>query len=268
MHSIALDPSLPVPVEGFVMSGRISRSKAVLLVHIILTSIVAGAGVLLPVAQLDPERLVYPACLLVTGSFVWILWSWYALRKTLFDPYALFILSAGLFNGGLALLEIFGMNSGGILSGEVQADVLTKALFLVAISALCLHTGALLALGRKSRGKPIEDSSAREQATRLVGWLLLAIAFVPTLNLLRGSFALVLDYGYMGLYSHSIAAPLSFALSGYLVPGTIFLLAGSKKEPMDPGVLRGVHFRLRRGLSFPGFAGDSHHELCGRRLGF
>ncbi|MGO9262257.1 MAG: O-antigen polysaccharide polymerase Wzy [Bryobacteraceae bacterium] len=231
MRSIALDPVLPGPVESFVMSGQISRSKAILILHIILTSIVAGAGVLFPVVQLDPERLVYPACLLVTGSFVWILWSWYALRKTLFEPYSLFVIAAGLFNAGQALLELFGMNSGGILQGEVQTDILTKALFLVAVSMLCLHTGALLALSRKSRGKPIEDSSpTRDRAARLVGWLLLAIAFVPTLNLLRGSFDLVLDYGYMGLYTHRIAALVSFALSGFLMPGTIFLLAGSKRS--------------------------------------
>lgn len=231
MRSITLNPTLPFPGESFAMSGEISRTKAILIAHIIMTSIVAGAGVLFPAVQLDPERLVYPACLLVTGSFVWILWSWYALRKTLFEPYSLFICAAGLFNGGQALLEIFGMNSGGILVGEAQADILTKALFLVAVSTLCLHTGALLAVSRKSRGRPVEDSSPnRERATRLVGWLLLGIAFVPTLNLLTGSFALVLDYGYMGLYTHRIASPVSFALSGFLIPGAIFLLAGSRRS--------------------------------------
>jgi oligosaccharide repeat unit polymerase len=231
MRSITLDPALAFPVESFTMSGQISRSKAILLVHIILTSIVAGAGVLFPVVQLDPERLVYPACLLVTGSFVWILWSWYALRKTLFEPYSLFIFAAGVFNAGQALLELFGLNPGGILQGRVQADILIKALFLVAVSMLCFHAGALFVLGHKSRRKSVEDSNPnRERAARLVGWLLLAIAFVPTLNLLTGSFALVLDYGYLGLYKQQAAVPLVWAVSAFLVPGTIFLLAGSKKS--------------------------------------
>jgi oligosaccharide repeat unit polymerase len=231
MRCIAFDPALPLPVESFTMSGQISRSKAILLVHIVLTSIVAVAGMLLPVMQLDPERLVYPACLLVTGAFVWILSSWYALRKTLFEPYSLFVIAAGLFNGGQALLEVFGMNAGGILRGEVQADILIKALFLVAVSMLCLHAGALLALSRKSAPKPIGGSSPnQDRATRLVGWLLLGISFVPTVRLLAGSFDLVLDYGYMGLYTHRIASPVSFAISGFLVPGLIFLLAGAKRS--------------------------------------
>jgi len=182
-------------------------------------------------AQPDFERLVYPACLLATGSLFWILWTWYSLRKNLFDAYSLFIIAAGLFNAGQALLEIFGLNPGGILVGEAQAESLTKSLFLVVLSMLCVHTGALLALGRKSRRKPVDDSqSDRERAARLVGWLLLAIAFVPTLILLKGSFELVLDFGYMGLYTRRSTAPLSYALSGFLVPGTIFLLAGSRKR--------------------------------------
>jgi oligosaccharide repeat unit polymerase len=230
MRSIAFDSGLPIPLESFEISGPASRSKALLLVHILLTSMVAWLGMFFRVMQLDPERLLYPSCLLVTGSFFWILWSWYTLRKTLFEPYSLFMIAAALFNGGQALLEILGMNHGGVLEGEVQADILTKALYLVAISVLCLHTGALLALSRKSRPRDEESSPHRERAARLVGWLLLGIAFVPTLNLLRGSFELVLDYGYLGLYRQQVAVPLAWALSGFLVPATIFLLAGSRSS--------------------------------------
>jgi oligosaccharide repeat unit polymerase len=231
MHCTTLDPTRQIPVANFMMSGQISRPKAILLVHILLASIVAGAGVILPLTQIDPERLLYSACLLLTGSFVWILWGWYFLRKTLFDPYSLFIIAAGLFNGGQALLEILGMNSGGILSGEVQAEVVTKALFLITISMLCFHAGALAASTRKPRRRTVEANTPnRERALRLVGWLLLAITVVPTLNLLRGSFALVMDYGYMGLYTNRAAGSLSFALSGFLVPGAIFLLAGSRNS--------------------------------------
>jgi oligosaccharide repeat unit polymerase len=123
------------------------------------------------------------------------------------------------------------MNPNGILPGEAGTDVLDKSLFLVSISMLCFHTGALVALSRKSRRKPLEGSNTdRESATRLVGWLLLGVALVPTINLLKGSFDLVLNYGYMGLYTHHTGTPLSYVLSGFLVPGTIFLLAGSKKS--------------------------------------
>jgi len=232
MRSMALDPVVTLPPWRLARSGQISRLRAILILHLALTSIVAALGLLLPGLQIDPEFLLYPACLLVTGSFAWILWSWYLLRKTVFDPYALFIIAAGLFNGGQALLEIFRVNPGGILAGEVQPEISTKALFLVAISVLCFHAGALPALANKPRSKPDEASIPnREKALRLAGWLLLAIAFVPTINLLTGSFALVMDYGYMALYTNRIAAPLSVALSGFLVPGVIYLLSGSRRKP-------------------------------------
>jgi oligosaccharide repeat unit polymerase len=231
MRSTMLDSALAFPTESSPRSAHISRPKAILLAHIVLTSIIAGVGVVVPLVELDPERLVYPACLVVTGSFVWILWSWYALRKTLFEPYSLFIIAAGLFNAGQALLELFGMNPGGMLLGRVQADILTKAVFLVAVSMLCLHSGALLALSRKSRHKPIDESGPRrERAARLVGWLLLGVAVVPTVDLLKGSFDLVLDYGYMSLYQQHSTVPLSWALSAFLVPAIIFLLAGSTRS--------------------------------------
>ncbi len=229
MRSIAFDPALTLP--SLALSGEYSRSQAILLIHIMFTGVVVWAGVLTSVLQFSPERLVYPACLLVTASFAWILWSWYTLRRTLFEPYSLFMIAVGLFNGGQALLELFGINPGGILLGRVADDILTRALFLVALSVLCLHAGALVALRRRPSRKSAEESGPhRERAARLVGWLLFAIALVPTVDLLKMSFDLVLDYGYLSLYSQHASTPLSWALSAFLVPAVIFLLAGSKKN--------------------------------------
>jgi len=230
MRSMAFESALPVSAEAG-MAGHISRTQALVLVHIILTAIAAGVGVVFPVVQLDSDWLIYPSCLLVTGSFIWILWSWYAVRKSLFDPYALFMIAAWLFNGGQALLEVFGMNSGGILVNEVRSDTLVKALYLTTVSGLCFHTGALVSLSRKSRSTRTEPSGPeREKASRWAGWMLLGIAFVPALKLLRGSFDLVLDYGYMGLYRRHPATPVSYALALFLVPAVIFLVAGSRQS--------------------------------------
>jgi len=212
------------------MSGYISRSKAILIAHMIVTCLVAGAGLLAPVVQLDLANLVYPASTLVVASFAWILWSWFALRRTLFEPYALFMIAAFLFNGAQALLELLGMNPSGILQGKVSEEILTQSLYLVAISALCLHAGALVAFSRKSAPKRESDDPARQRATRLAGWILLAISFVPAIRLLKGSFDLVLDYGYLGLYKQQAAVPVVWALSALLVPAIIFLLAGSKSN--------------------------------------
>jgi len=227
MRSMPYDSRL----ASYAKPRRVGRSRVFLLTHILVTSLVVGAGAATPIDQLDSGRLVYPASLLATATLVWILWSWYSLRKTLFDPYALFMIAAGLFNSGQALLEVFGMNPGGILLGEANVDTLIRSLFLVAISMLLVHAGALAALDRKSRQKPSGSSdSDREKATRLTGWMLMGVAFVPTFNLLKGSFDLVLDYGYMGLYTHRIATPLSYALAGFMVPGLIFLMSGSRKS--------------------------------------
>ena len=100
MRSMPLDYAVPAVAPSFMMSGYISRAKAIVMLHVAFIVIVAGAGLLFPVMQLDGDRLVYPASVLAVGAFVWILWSWYALRKTLFEPYALFMIAAGSFNGG------------------------------------------------------------------------------------------------------------------------------------------------------------------------
>jgi len=96
---------------------------------------------------------------------------------------------------------------------------------------LAFHAGALLALGLRKPGKPAGPSNREtERSLRWVGWLLLGASLIPTVDLLTGSVDLVMDYGYMGLYTHRAASPLSFVLAGLLVPGGIFLLAGSKRS--------------------------------------
>ena len=89
---------------------------------------------------------MYPLCLIQTLGFVWILWSWFCARGTLFEPYPLFMIAVGLFNGGQALLEVFGWNESGILLGHVSPEILVPALYLVLLGAAYLHFGALMAL--------------------------------------------------------------------------------------------------------------------------
>jgi oligosaccharide repeat unit polymerase len=227
MHSMALNASRPL--RATVAPGAVSRRKSLLILHALFLASVVAAGLLYPALQLDGERMLEPASWLVVLSLGWILWSWYYLRGAWFEPYPLFMLSAGLFNGGQAVLEVFGLNPEGILRSRVSSDVVTPALYLVAVSLLMVHGGALLALkATAQRRRRVHDLGERHRATRMAGWLLLGVAAVPTFALLSSSLSVVLDYGYLGLYRYQSTMSSAQAMSAFFIPGVIFLLAGSK----------------------------------------
>jgi oligosaccharide repeat unit polymerase len=230
MHCTTLDPRLRVPSGRAVIAGiEIAREKALLVANGAAIGLLVAAGLVYPVTQLDANDVFYPMCLVLTLAFTWILGSWLVLRGTLFEPYPLFMLAAGMFNGGQAFLEAFGLNKGGMLGGRVPVETMVPGLYLVAISLLALHWGALQAVARKRPQPPDANlcGPARQKATRSVGWILLAVAAVPAFLLLRDSVSVVLDYGYVWLYRREAAGALIWTLSGLLIPGAIFLLAGS-----------------------------------------
>jgi len=170
MASITLDYAAPLSVPLTAARCGISLQKIILFAHAALTILFGGWLLLYPAFQLDPEPMVYPVCVVVSAGFVWILWSWYQLRRTLFEPYPLFILVAGLFNAGQAVLEVLGMNPNGILGGRVPPEILVGALNQVTFSMALLHGGALAALAtRNERNDARRTSSGRERATRLAG---------------------------------------------------------------------------------------------------
>jgi oligosaccharide repeat unit polymerase len=206
------------------------RPTPIFVIHGILVFLLAAAGLLQSVLQLDAERLHYPACLAVTATFSWILISWYWLRRTLFEPYPLFMLAAALFNAGQAFLEVLGWNANGMLGGRVAPEILTTALYQVAISVALMHAGALVAYANRGRRDEAEPDEARRRASRMAGWCLLGVSIVPTVILFRGSFSLVMDHGYMSLFRNFNTLSTALALSAFLVPGIIFLLAGSARS--------------------------------------
>jgi len=213
-------------------SSSFSRKKLLLMVHAALLLVLVGVASLQQAVQLDAAALVYPACVVLTLGFVWILGSWYSLRRSLFEPYALFMIAAGLFNGGQAVLELFGLNRNGILDGRFAPEVLVESLFFITFCAFAVHTGALLAI-REIRPNPArfhEDRAFRERATRMIGWALLGVSVVPTFLFLKDSVAAVLDLGYMALFRRDDSYSVTWVLSGFFVPGIIFLLAGSRNS--------------------------------------
>jgi oligosaccharide repeat unit polymerase len=229
MHSMTLDQQMLIPAAA--AGGTISRRKALLMIHLFLLALLAGIGMASSALQTDPQTMLYPVCLVTTLSMAWILWSWCALRGTLLEPYQLFMISAGLFNGGQAILEVFGLNEAGVLAGRVSPDLITPAFFLVTLCIMALHAGALLALKRTGTPKRLtRNATARCRATRMAGWLMLGVAAVPLFALLSSSLSLVLDYGYMSLYRREDTVSITQALSGFAIPGIVFLLAGSPRR--------------------------------------
>jgi oligosaccharide repeat unit polymerase len=210
---------------------RTTPTKALLSTQILVVGVLAGVGLLSRVWQPDFDSLVYAACLLLTLNVGWVLLSWYLARRTLFEPYPLFMVAAGLFHGGQAFLHVFGKDPDGLLYGRVAPEVLVPALYLVTLSLACVHGGALFAAGRKLRVQTKGDAEVRnrERATRLAGWILLAVGFVPVLVMLQDSVSVVMDYGYIGLYRRQASHSIAQAISAFFVPGAIFLLSGARK---------------------------------------
>ena len=189
-----------------------------------------AAGILL-----DGEQAVYVASMVVAGVIAWDFLSWRLAGRVIFSPYGLFLLAAALFNGGRCILEIAGLNDGGVLGGLIPPDTARLALHLVAIALATLHFGALASAGsRRTHGDFLacrnSDDLLRQQAMRVVGWWCIAIAAIPMILVLRDAILTVGAQGYGGLYNRSRDAQLSGytqALAGFLIPGAMFLAGGS-----------------------------------------
>jgi len=191
-------------------------------------------------AGFKAEDLIYPASLLILLICVWSLWSWNLFNRSLFDPYTLFLTSVALFNGGQALLEVFHLNENGILAGAFASETILKSLLLVAMGISGLHLGALLSAGmiRRQHSPAGMVPPVPPQFVRWVAWSMLLIATPFRLVTIRDAVGVVLSSGYSGLYQQFAATGVGAGanvLSGFLIPGAFFLLAGSKN--WLPGII-------------------------------
>jgi len=178
-------------------------------------------------------------------QFVWSLWSWKIVTGNFFDPYTVFLVAAYLFNGGKGILEVFRLNERGIetfISNDgyvifsFSTDTITHALALVFIGLGSLHFGALLAASRGRRtGKILMQPTAQStKASRQVGWFLLFISFLPTVITVVDKYQVAMQAGYFGLFQRTPETGfgnLPQVLASFMVPGVLFLLAGSKGRP-------------------------------------
>jgi oligosaccharide repeat unit polymerase len=185
----------------------------------------------------QPESLIYPSCCFLLALTIWSFWSWYILTQSLFNPYLLFFLSALLFNGGQAILEIFHLNEEGILEGEFSSEILLKTLFLVIIGLASFHLGALISAAKAKVISPNYNSEkeafiSTSRDSYRVGWGLLTISFFPALFVIKNALSVALSSGYSSLYRQDYGTSFDAAptvLAGFLIPAALFILSGSKE---------------------------------------
>jgi oligosaccharide repeat unit polymerase len=185
----------------------------------------------------DAEGLIYPACWSFAALSLWLFWSWRQQSGKTLDPYTLFILAAVLFNGGQALLEMFRLNPRGFLGNVFPPESLLRALWFTMLGLASVHLGALLSLhiGRRTTcGSSVALSASREsRACAMVGIAMIGVSLLPWLMLMWSSTAAVMSYGYfVGLFQQESATSFDAApslLSAFLIPGALFLLAGSRR---------------------------------------
>lgn len=214
-----------------------ARSVEVLLVHLLVLGLLVVLCALRDSVGVPPDMVIRPACMALIAISIWSLWSWYRVTGGYFDPYVLFWISAVLFNGGQAFLEIFSLNENGLLAGVLSSEIVLRTLILVILGLATFHLGGLTAVAA-ARGFGRKNNSFRQDLgmatnSRIVGWGLLAVSFIPAIFLIREAAQTVTDFGYIGLYQREGAVGFEAApavLGAFLVPASLFLLAGSKEH--------------------------------------
>jgi oligosaccharide repeat unit polymerase len=182
------------------------------------------------------ELLIYIGCILTLCIFLWLTLSWRIIAGTLFHPYFLFLFTAILFNGGQLILEVFGLNSYGILNGMFSKQTIIHTILLVNYGFMFLHLGAILSQTGQ-RNFRIKTIQINKRDVQRVGWVLLSISIVPAIMIMQHNISIIMSIGYFGLFMQEKVTGFSKTpeiLAAFLVPAACFLLAGSdnKKFPI------------------------------------
>lgn len=222
---------------GCTFSGR-SSTYEIKRQQVTLSLLALGVILLLPIVTgvvgIPASSLIYPACILLTLLFVVQIWSWNRVSNSLFDPYTIFAIAAVLFNGSRATLEVFGSNYNGVLGPEFSEETTLRTIYLVILALWSFHVGGLLGASPTHLTPAINNERQEAESGVLLktGWLLIIIAVVPSFMLLQEAAAVAISSGYSGLFQ--IEKAVSFralpqVLSAFLVPGALFLTAGSRR---------------------------------------
>ncbi|MBI3548189.1 MAG: O-antigen polysaccharide polymerase Wzy family protein [Elusimicrobia bacterium] len=211
----------------------------VLLVHLLFAVLVSSLSAFYFRWNADPSELVIPCAALTLSMSAWWVWSWRKRAGSSFDPYFLFLLAAVAFNCGQIVLEVFGLNRGGILRSMFSDETICESILLITLCLHFLHLGALLAI---PSGDALADAGTTPEngvllddpALKKVGMALWAFSIIPAFFVLKRSLAVVGSGGYFSLYQQQLDVrlnPAPMLLSLFLVPASLFLLAASKNAP-------------------------------------
>jgi len=188
--------------------------------------------------NLPADSLIYPVSVVLTILCAVQLWSWHRVSGSLFDPYMMFAVTAMMFNGSRATLEIFGLNHTKVIGPQFSDQTTITTLFLVTLGLWSFHTGGMLGVPERrpvqARRRQIEDSYS--DSLRVLGWTLVCIAAVPSFILLRQAITVVMSSGYMALFQQEAPTSLEAGpqvLAAFLVPGTLLVAAASKGKRLQ-----------------------------------
>ncbi len=230
--------------------------KNVILVQVVIYSLLILFRFFYESFDSEADSLIYHFCLILCGLTIWSFWSWYIVTKSLFNPYILFLLSVFLFNGGQTLLEIFHINEYGVLKylnspsdiPPLSALDILNTIFLVVISMGGMHLGALISLVTIKDNYQFSKTytcniDAQTKNSYIIGWRLFCLSVLPAIYVLKGTISLVASGGYSSIYEQDSATSFSAApnvIAAFLVPASLFILAGSSSQKNGKGRLIGA----------------------------
>jgi len=184
------------------------------------------------------QPAIEPGCIATAALVLWILGSWYAVTGYGFDLYLIFIVATAGFNCGQIFLQIFGLNSNGLLQSKFSDTTLWQTILFICVALSTLHFGALWKLFFKSSVNPNWPAQRRHPPARpellKVGLFLTLVSLVPTYLVVRNLIEVVRSSGYFGIYQQVDQIGFDNSLSliaSFFVPGLLFTLAGAKHKP-------------------------------------
>ena len=202
-----------------------------------IQSFICGLVILISVFHfnfgLSPNAFLYSACCATLVLLIWTIFTWGRVTSHFFDLYTIFILGTAAFNSGQVFLEIFGLNSHGMLTGKFNDELLFETVMFIILSLSVIHFGALLRLVKEKNIPRVGDIHPAPKALNIVGMILIGISIVPTFLVMKEMLDVVRAHGYFALYTREDQIGINNTLtllSNFFVPGLLFALAGSQKN--------------------------------------
>lgn len=175
------------------------------------------------------------ACWTFTILSAWLFGSWVWAGGRVMSPYALFLCSALVFNGGQTWLYAIDPTTV-LLRNEVGPVTVLRTVLVVTQSVMFLHLGALLVKRRTCRASlaaVIEAAKVDQISTSKAGYWLLSIAAIPAVMTLYSAIQTVIVHGYAFLYESDQPAGLQAAprlIATMLLPATFMVFAGNPSK--------------------------------------